>query len=156
LRARRILISRHSDFKKGSMHLRTAVYVLLFGLNALAQALNPGDEAGIRKLIASFADAHNKHDVAAASSLFTHSSPDREPTVKSIADEPRVWTEKTAISYQIKSVQAVHSDVALADVTLSWYQSSMGPSSSERMFVMVRENGNWKISAYRRFCRTGK
>jgi len=141
------------SMKKGLMPIRNAPCLLLFALNAAAQALNPSDEAAIRKLISNFEQAHHKHDAAAVSSLFARGSPDRDRAVKSIADEPRVWTEKTAVSYQIKSMRAVHADVALADVTLSWNQSSMGLQTSERTFVVVRENGTWKIAAYRRFCK---
>lgn len=135
------------------MHPRDALFPLLFALNAAAQALNISDESAIRKLIATFEEAHHKHDIAVISSLFAHGSLDRDPTVKAIADEPRVWTEKTAVSYQTKMILAVHADVALADVTLTWYQSSMGRQASERTFVVVRENGNWKISAYRGSCK---
>lgn len=134
------------------MHLRISVTLLFFGLNALAQPLSSTDELALRKLISSYADAHNKHDAAAASRLFTRDSQDRQSVVKSISEEPRVWTEKTAVFYQVKSIRSIHSDVALADVTLSWFQSGTGAGNSERMMVAVRENGVWKISTDRRIC----
>ncbi len=135
------------------MFLRTAAYLCVTGISMAAQNVSPEGDAGIRKVIASFVEAQNKHDAAAAARLFTAGSPDREPAAKSIADEPRGWTEKTPISPSVRAVRTVRADVAMADVTLRWYTSARGAATSDRMFLLVKENGDWRISAYRRMCR---
>lgn len=134
------------------MFLRAAVYLVVTGAAIAAQNLGREDEGAIRKVIAAYVDAQNKHDAAAAARLFAAASPDRESIAKSIANEPRVWTEKTPVSPNVKAIRFIHTDVALADVTLSWYTSAMGAVSSDRIFLLVKESGEWKITVYRRMC----
>jgi ketosteroid isomerase-like protein len=135
--------------------------VLIFAIRLLAQAEIPtADDAAIRKVIANFADAENKHDGKAIANLFLPDSPDREPISKQIASEGGVWTEKGPKRIDVDGIRFVKPDVALVDTTAKWYQSIMH-ASSRQMLILVKDHGEWKISVYRgltswREPRTGK
>ncbi|MGI8743753.1 MAG: hypothetical protein ACR2NN_14485 [Bryobacteraceae bacterium] len=131
---------------------RAAICVLTIGL-LMAADVAPGDGAAIRKLISAFEEGENKHDGQAIARLFLSDSPDREPVAKRIASEGGVWTEKSPMRFRVDGIRAIHDDVALVDTTATWYQSGLIRGSSQQMLVLVKDHGEWKISAYRRTCK---
>lgn len=138
------------------MRLRTLLRTLpcLALLSVLATAQNAArlDDAAVRKVIAAYADAENKRDAKAMSALFTRDSPDREAAAKRAAAEPGFWTEKTRPMYRVNAVRALTADVAVLEVTGRWYQSNSFGGSSQWLFVLVKEKGEWKISTDRQVC----
>ncbi len=131
--------------------LRTLPCLALLSVLATAQTAVGLDDAAARKVIAAYADAENKRDAKAMSALFTRDSPDREAAAQRAAAEPGFWTEKTRPTYRVNAVRALTADVAVVDVTARWYQSNLG-GSSQWLFVLVKEKGEWKISAHRQVC----
>lgn len=130
--------------------------VCLFSLHSLTAAELPAaDDAAIRKLIANFGEAENKHDGKAIANLFLADSPDRESISKLIASEGGVWTEKSPKAFAVDAIRTVKPDVVLVDTTARWYQSIMH-ATSQQSILLVKDRGEWKISAYRRTCKAGK
>lgn len=127
----------------------TAVGILALGF--LAAELPSADDAAIRTLISAFEQAENKHDGKAIASLFVQDSPDRDPVSKRIVAEGGAWTERSPVRYKIDALRTVHPDTALVDTTATWYQSGLLHGSSQQTMVLVKDHGEWKISAYRTY-----
>lgn len=115
----------------------------------VAAQVPPADDAAIRKLIAAFAVAENKHDAKAIAALFASDSPDREPVSKQIASEGHVWTEKSPISIHVDALRLLDPKIALVDTTSTWYQAVMH-ASAQHFWVLRKVGDDWKIEQYRR------
>jgi uncharacterized protein (TIGR02246 family) len=148
--------------------LVTALGVFVVG-SALAQtAPTPADTqvtAEVRALTDRFIDAWNKHDVKALAAMWTpdgdHSEPDGR-TVHGTAEIEKLFTlehgtvfKNSELNLVVERVRSISDTVAVADGTYELFKATdpagrpIGIRTGYFVNVVVKEGGDWKVSASR-------
>lgn len=134
------------------------VLVMLSAVGAWAQA-PPGDEAGVRAVIARYMDARASKDPTSIAALFTTDADQRTTSGEWRRGVDRMVTGMLQSSQQnpggrgitVEAVRFVGPDVAIADGP---YDIG-GDRRAWTTIVLRREAGRWRIAAIRNMVATG-
>jgi len=139
-----------------------ALFYLLLIMHASIGAAQGDSSDALKQSVAAFQAAWNAHDAGAVAALF---APDGDlimsdgPVTQGKGAIQQWWRDRfarmgktTSISLTVRTVRAVTSDVALLNVlakTSGELPQQAGSSEDRGTWVMVRQGGQWRISALR-------
>lgn len=139
-----------------------AVFCLLLLVRTSSSAAQADSSDALKQSVAAFQAAWNAHDAGAVAALF---APDGDlimadgPVTQGKGAIQQWWRDRfarmgksTSISLTVRTVRSIASDVALLNVlakTSGELPQQMGSSEDRGTWVMVRQGGQWRISALR-------
>jgi uncharacterized protein (TIGR02246 family) len=109
-----------------------------------------GDEASLRTLIKTFADARNAHDGQAVAALYSEDgewmSANGQGIVRGRADLARIWSGQTGLVQRtVQSSEFVGPNLAVVRVATE-YAEPIGRHNET--FVFVKDSGTWNIRVH--------
>jgi hypothetical protein len=113
-----------------------AFWIVFLCLAANAWGDDADDRAAIRKILATFNDTHLRGSVLA------HDA--------DVGDLSRYGGQEVSqVYFEVKNVRLLTPEVAVADATGSQFGSLVMKRSGPAVFILKRENGEWRIALLR-------
>jgi len=136
------------------------------------QQIPPEDETAIRRLTAEFHEKLAQGDGPGGAALFTSDGDIWDfggwlfpPGLRGAVEPVRVYTGRDTLEQRLEKREAfnelsgphvrfqearlVAKDVALVDVTLAFYGSTIVRRDLQALMVVKKEEGDWRIASYR-------